>query len=109
MITVQNKRTYKGEGVYIGRGYGSILGNPIARGKQCPVCSQVHDDPGSTLSCYRIYLWGELQKEGPVKEAVQELVVRHRNSEDITLICWCKPNPCHGDILKAAIEWMASK
>ena len=27
---------------------------------------------------------------------------------DLTLICWCFPKPCHGDILICAIEYLNS-
>ena len=62
MITVENKRTYKGQGVYIGRGQGGVLGNPVVKGRRCPVCGGTHNDNGSTLPCYKRYLWGELKK-----------------------------------------------
>ena len=40
---------------------------------------------------------------------VKELAEKHNRGEDIVLICWCKPKPCHGDILAKAIEWLAKQ
>ncbi|MEW6735459.1 MAG: DUF4326 domain-containing protein [Acidobacteriota bacterium] len=25
------------------------------------------------------------------------------------LVCWCAPKQCHGDMVKAALEWMVRK
>ena len=29
--------------------------------------------------------------------------------EDLVLICFCAPKKCHGDVIKAAIEWYINK
>ena len=106
MIIVENKRTYQGKGDYIGRP--TVLGNPVKIGERCQFCGEVHREGGSTLKCYKQYLWKQMNQNSAVKKAVRDLAVRHRNGEDIILICWCKPNPCHGDVLAKAIEWMAA-
>lgn len=86
--------------VYIGRtgkGREGPLGNPVAIGKQCPVCEGVHNDAGTTLPCYRIYL--ETMVEGD--PSFRELVESCRGK---TLGCFCKPKPCHGDVLVEYLE-----
>jgi hypothetical protein len=32
-----------------------------------------------------------------------------RQGESIQLCCWCHPQKCHGDIIKACIEWLIDK
>ena len=29
-----------------------------------------------------------------------------RRPEGVTLLCWCAPQPCHGDVIKGALEWL---
>ena len=115
MIEVVSKKNYEGEGVYIGRGAGGVVteggygmyGNPVAIGKQCPVCGKMHRDGGSTLPCYRKYLWARMQEKGELYWGMKRLAEAHKAGQKVVLICWCKPKPCHGDVLKGAIEWMA--
>jgi hypothetical protein len=82
--------------VYIGRpGKGkpnSIFGNPIALNRVCPECDAIHTAKGSTLKCYEKYLVRRLTQEPMFRAAVKAL-------QGETLGCFCKPNPCHGDVL----------
>lgn len=85
------------EYVYIGRsgrGMSSIFGNPIRTGYICPTCKERHPeyDGGLWQVCYRAYLLNRLQKDERFREAVRKLKGK-------ILVCFCKPNPCHGDIL----------
>jgi len=101
MIKIVNRRTYRGEGVYIGRP--SLLGNPFRIGE--------HWNRAETLAKYRAWLWREIQKRGDVYRELLRLAELARNG-DLTLICWCKqPNQeigCHGDLVKRAISWLNS-
>ena len=27
-------------------------------------------------------------------------------NEETALVCWCKPGPCHGDVVQAAATWV---
>lgn len=81
--------------VYIGRsgkGQDGYFGNPISKGKACPVCNKIHPDNGSTLSCYEEYLIFRINHDPEFKERV-------KNLQGEILGCFCKPGPCHGDIL----------
>jgi hypothetical protein len=76
--------------VYIGRG--SVWGNPFA----------INDAAGDTrdvvIEKYRAHLFN-LVKNGEVTlEQLREL-------DGKTLGCFCKPKPCHGDIIVKAVEW----
>lgn len=90
--------------VYCGRGKGiknnpsnckvgeaGWLGNPVAIGKPCPECSEVHKKGGDTLICYEKYLRRRLE-EPQFKEAFMTLKGKK-------LACFCKPYPCHTDIM----------
>lgn len=73
------------------------LGNPAAIGRTCPVCGEIHRDEGSTLVCYRNLLLTRLRDE-EFRAAIRLLPDNGR------LVCWCKPAPCHGDILAKAAQ-----
>lgn len=85
--------------VYIGRDRhtNGRFGNPVRIGATCPVCKAVHRDGGSTLPCYRVTLLVRLRAEPAFVELVRRLRGR-------SLACWCKPSPCHGDVLAAVAE-----
>jgi len=80
--------------VYIGRrghGYDGYFGNPIVIGRKC-VCGITHCSGGSTLECYRTYFYSRLDNDPMFKCMIEELRGKR-------LGCFCKPDPCHGDII----------
>jgi hypothetical protein len=81
--------------IYIGRagrGQSGYFGNPIPKNKRCPSCDTIHEGGGSTLECYKKYLNQRIEKDEEFKKNV-------KNLKGKTLGCFCKPKPCHGDIL----------
>jgi len=56
MITVVNKRYYRGGGVYIGRP--SLLGNPFRIGE--------HGTRKEVIAKYRVWLWQQIQQQSPI-------------------------------------------
>lgn len=73
--------------VYIGRagkGRNGYFGNPIALPEG--------EDPGATLSAYEAYLRERVAKDEVFRGHVRSLCGKK-------LMCFCKPKPCHGDIL----------
>jgi len=82
--------------VYIGRagrGKEGYFGNPILKNKRCPLCNEVHVENGSTLNCYKKYLEIRIERDEEFKQKV-------KNLKGKVLGCFCKPKPCHGDLLK---------
>ena len=101
MITIENKKTYRGDGVYIGRP--SLLGNPYVIGKD--------GTRDQVIGLYRSWLWRQIELRSEVYQELRRLAEK-ANEEDMVLICWCKhpkfPTGCHGDVVKRAIEWLHS-
>lgn len=95
MIRIENKKTYRGDGVYIGRP--SLLGNPFKIGQ--------HGTRREVIQRYRAWLWQQIQLRGKVYEELERLAAIEKQS-DLVLICWCKPANCHGDVIKSAVEWV---
>ena len=86
VIHIRNKKGTSDE-VYIGRG--SIYGNPYRL-----VAGAAR---GSTLVKFRAYAEQRLKDDPEYREAVRALKGK-------TLVCFCKPLPCHGDILVELTE-----
>jgi hypothetical protein len=101
MVTIENKKTYRGEGIYIGRP--SLLGNPYAIGKD--------GARGEVIDRYRGRLWRQIKLRGEVYRELRRLAAKSRE-EDLILICWCnRPDrqiACHGDVVKRAVEYLNS-
>lgn len=87
--------------VYIGRagrGEDGYFGNPIRIGGVCPRCGDAHPDAGSTLPCYTAYFNERMIADSVFYRRVCELKGKR-------LGCFCKPGPCHGDVI---VEWLES-
>jgi hypothetical protein len=96
MIRIENKRTYRGSGVYIGRP--SLLGNPYSvreYGRQ------------EAIRLYRLWLWARIKEQGEVYAELKRLAELAKQG-DLTLICWCAPEPYHGAMVRRSIEWLNS-
>lgn len=92
------------KGVYIGRQMsgrkGSPLGNPFRLSR--------NESTGATLERYRAWLRVEYAKRGEVHEELHRLRDILRDTETVTLICWCSPDPCHGDVIADALLKLAA-
>jgi len=86
--------------VYIGRpgkGRSGYYGNPINKSEQCCVCNNIHNESGSTLECYKTYFHFRLENDEEFKKNILSLKGK-------VLGCFCKPKPCHGDIIVEFLE-----
>lgn len=89
-IRVANKR-YTNQGEYIGRP--APLGNPFPIG---PGASR--DD---VLKKYDEWLNVMLQDpDSSQSRHIGYLMAKARREGHLTLLCWCAPLPCHGDIIR---------
>jgi hypothetical protein len=79
-ITIGNKRR-NDRGIYIDRP--SALGNPFVIGKD-----------GTRAAVIRKY---------------EAWLAQQAAQRDICLVCWCAPEPCHGDIIQRAIEQLLAQ
>lgn len=84
---------YKSEyDVYIGRagrGKDGYFGNPFKL--------KSGDIKGSTLDKFRDYFYNRIENDSEFKNKVLQLKGK-------TLGCFCKPDPCHGDIIAEFIN-----
>src|SRR5262249_9551889 len=96
MITIVNRKTYRGESIYVGRP--SILGNPYRIG--------LDGNRREVIQLYRRFLWKEIQSgAGAVHDELHRLAELAKRA-DLILSCWCHPLPCHATCLKNCIEYL---
>lgn len=97
MTKVVNIR-YSAYDVYIGRpgkGETGDFGNPVVKGRPCPLCGGVHCTAGETLPCFEKYARARLASDPAWADAVRGLRGK-------VLGCFCKDRDgigdCHGDV-----------
>ena len=97
MIRIENKRTYQGDGFYVGRP--TPLGNPFPM------------DSGNgrveVIERYRIWLLKKLETNNPTTRAFLALVDVYQKTGELILICWCAPLACHAEVIRDFIMEMA--
>lgn len=86
--------------VYIGRG--SMWGNEYTHIHTGTKATYRVDTVEQAIEAFRIDLWKRL-KSGEV--TVHDLL----KLSGKRLACFCKPKPCHGDVLVKAVEWALTK
>lgn len=92
VTTVVNLRGNKYD-VYIGRkgrGWSGYFGNPHRR--------KHGEKPGQTLARFEAYFLDRIEKDAEFTSRVLGLAGKR-------LGCFCKPNPCHGDVIA---KWVNS-
>ena len=106
-IIVVNKYKHEAtsDDIYIGRG--SIFGSPYShlssKFKNVTKCDTRED----AINVYEVYFNNIMNscgcKHKEFKNSIRNLVVKSKLGENINLVCYCKPKPCHGDIIKEYI------
>jgi len=83
--------------MYIGRGRGSIWGNPYSH-KQGTQAKFKVDTVEEAIECYRRWLWRQIKSGEITLEQLAAL-------DGKVLGCWCAPGRCHGEVLVVASLW----
>lgn len=106
-VTALN-RAFGDEWVYIGRAnsQAGLAASPLANPYKVRAFGELSradygGQRGATLADYRRWLWARIQAgDTAVLAALRGITA------ESALVCWCKPGPCHGDVVKAAAEWL---
>jgi len=80
--------------VYIGRP--SIFGNPYTHKDRASAEYKVATRE-EAIKCFREYFLRRVEIDAEFRAAVMELRGK-------TLGCWCKPEACHGDVIREYLE-----
>lgn len=98
-IIVASLRSIK-EGIRIDRGH-SPLANPfrLENESQREAC----------LERYRQWLWQQMQTPSSREAAEIDRLAALVKEGDITILCWCAPKICHGQIAARAVKWVLNQ
>ena len=91
---------------YIGRSKdGNPLGNPFSHnGVKTSLAKLSFKTREEAIDAYRIYFEQSYGKNKELTEAFDKIYERYKNGEDIYLQCFCKPLPCHGDVIAQELQ-----
>ena len=106
-IIVENKRTYKGPGEYIGRP--SLLGNPFSHIKGKTLAKYLVNSRDESIERYGPWAREQIASDPNFRGEFFRLVRKYQSEGFLILICWCKPLSCHGDILAEMIKETAGE
>ncbi len=104
MIHIENKKTYRGDGIYVGRKMpglpGSVLGNPFRIGRD--------GTRVQVISKYRRWLWEQIKLKNEAYDELRRIAELARQG-DVTLVCWCAPElSCHATVIERSVEYLNS-
>lgn len=110
MIYVYNSHnedfTGKDNNFYIGRSKeGNPLGNPFTHnGKRSNLAKMSFKTREEAIDAYRIYFKKMYGVNEEFTKAFDNIYEHYKNGEDIYLQCFCKPLPCHGDVIAEELQ-----
>lgn len=88
---------------YIGRG--SILGNPYTHLPLKGTMAIYHTrNREEAIERYGGYFDLMYERDSEFKAVVDEIYEKYKRGEDIYFGCYCKPEPCHGDIIMQKLQ-----
>jgi hypothetical protein len=103
MIRIVNKYRHEPtpNDVYIGRG--SPFGNPYAfkPGTKAEFIVATREE---AIEKYREHFHRKRMNDVFMYEMLQIMFAAHVRGEDINLVCYCSPAPCHGQVIKEYLD-----
>jgi hypothetical protein len=92
---------------YIGRSKynNSPLGNPFThKGKRTSLAKLSFPTAEEAIEAYEMYFDAMYGKDLEFTAAFDEIYEYYKTGKDVYLGCFCKPNPCHGDIIAKILQ-----
>jgi len=84
---------------YVGRP--SALGNPFVVGRD--------GSREEVIAKYRRWLWARLQEPDSAQERELRRLLARAVAGELELLCWCHPLPCHAEVVRGAVLWLADR
>lgn len=75
-----------------------VLGNPHR------MKSRTREERARVIAAYRRDMAASWRTRGAMYQAVAALAERVQSGESLCLQCWCKPLPCHADVIQQAVQ-----
>lgn len=92
---------------YIGRSkkFSSPLGNPFThKGKRTSIAKLSFPTAEQAIEAYEMYFDKMYGMNKEFTEAFDEIYEFYKNGGDVYLGCFCKPGPCHGDVIAKKLQ-----
>lgn len=91
---------------YIGRSKsGNPLGNPFTHnGVRTKIAKLSFKTREQAIDAYRVYFQKMYGNDEDFTKAFDEIYEHYKNGEDVYLGCFCKPLPCHGDVIAEELQ-----
>lgn len=106
MIKVVNKSKHKPteNDFYIGRG--SVLGNPYHhKDSNHPQALYKVDTAEEAIEEFEAHMYRSIANGDPrICDELNRMFIAHTVGEDVNLVCYCNPDPCHGMVIKDFLE-----
>lgn len=103
----QEDKTMEDGYFYIGRSKNndSPLGNPYThKGKRTNLAKLSFPTVEQALEAYDLYFDAMYGKDEEFTKAFDEIYEFYKTGKDVYLGCFCKPGPCHGDIIAKKLQ-----
>jgi len=91
---------------YIGRSKdGNPLGNPFTHnGVKTSLAKLSFKTREEAIEAYRLYFEQSYGKNKELTDAFDRIYEAYKSGEDVYLQCFCKPLPCHGDVIAEELQ-----
>ncbi len=91
---------------YIGRSNnGNPLGNPFTHdGKKSSIAKLSFATREEAINAFEVYFDRMYGKDEELTKAFNEIYELYKSGVDIFLGCFCKPLPCHGDVIAKKLQ-----
>ena len=82
-----------------------FIGRPNTLGNPFYLKSEKERD--EVVLKYRKYLWKKIKaKDSKICSKLNEIKQYYLQKGEVSLVCWCAPKKCHGDVIKNCLIWM---
>jgi adenine-specific DNA-methyltransferase len=111
-LQVINRYTFTGakDNSYLYIGRGTPLGNNWTHVTGHTQAQFVVGSRQEAIDNYRHWLWNEIKSgKGQAFDALKAIQDRVTQGEKVNLACSCKPEACHGDVIKGAVEYLVQQ
>jgi hypothetical protein len=90
--------------IYIGRYNKTYNLKPSPLSNPFKIVSKSTIERNKVCQNYKSYIKGKYNTSSHIKQIINDLVDKYKDTNTYYLTCWCSPLQCHGDILIEFIE-----
>jgi hypothetical protein len=63
------------------------------------------------IALYKRFVWQSIKRyrDELIVDGIMDELIKISKSNNAELVCYCKPLPCHGDVIINAVEWLKTQ